>query len=162
MTDVLEVLPEFGLDSTLSGLELVHRWIELGLVSGLTGRLKVRPVFASPGIVRFQCEIDAGHANFVGLVHGGVAAALVDIAGGAAALTLLEQGQTLLTMDLAIRYLNLAPIDASVMAATATVKYRDMRKIVVEVEAQCNDKTIASGSVSVSVRQKAPKGTRHE
>lgn len=146
-------LATFRLDSSLTGLELLQRWISQGLVAGLNGRLQTRPIEATAGRVRFACQIDEGHGNFVGLVHGGVAAALVDIAGGAAAMTLLKAGETLLTADLAMRFLNPAPLSGGDLIAEAVVSYQDGRRIVADVQVATGDVVMAQGSVSISIRR---------
>lgn len=143
----------FRLDPTATGLELAHRWINQGPVMGLNGRLRVQPVMASPGHIRFVCRIDEGHGNFSGLVHGGVTAALIDIAGGGAAMTLLQQGETLLTADLSMRFLNPAPLDGGDLVADGRVTYQDGRRTLVEVQVTCGQIAMAHGSVSISVRR---------
>ena len=144
---------QFRLDTSLTGLELLERWIEQGLVAGLNGRLRTRPIMASPGHVRFACEIDEGHGNFVGLVHGGVAAALVDIAGGAAALSLLKAGESLLTADLAMRFLNPAPLGRGDLVADGRVSYQDGRRILADVQVTLGDIAMAQGSVNIALRR---------
>jgi uncharacterized protein (TIGR00369 family) len=103
-------LPAFALDPAQSGLELARRWVETVWPGGFVNRLAARPVEAAEGLMRVECDIDPGHSNFVGLVHGGVTAALVDIVGGGAAMTLLKPGEFLLSTDLSMRFLNAAPI----------------------------------------------------
>lgn len=144
-------LERFRLDARLSGLELLHNWIEQKYVAGFNGRMRSRPVAARAGYARFECAIDAGHENFVSLVHGGVAAALIDIAGGAAAMSLLAPGETLLTVDLSARYLNAAPIDTRLLIAAATASYHDARKVVTDVRVSTapGELLVVLGSVTV-------------
>ncbi len=137
----------------LSGRELVERWIEAGVVAGFVGRLSVRAVSADDGKACFACATDADHANFAGLVHGGVSAALVDVAGAAAALTLLQPGETLLTTDLGVRYIAPAPIDTHGLIAEGEVNYRDDRRIVSDVRISSGGQIVALGTVAVSIRR---------
>jgi uncharacterized protein (TIGR00369 family) len=125
----------FHLDPDVDGLELLRRWMVVGVeVGGFPARLGSHPVEAREGFARIACEIDPGHANLVGLVHGGVTAALIDMAGGAAVMTILRPGQTLVTTDLTLRFLNGAPGETARLEATGTVTWHDARKAVVAAE----------------------------
>ena len=151
----LDELPSFKLAPELSGLQLLEQWIAHGYVSGLNGTLKVRPVEARAGFVRFHCAIGPEHSNFVGLVHGGATAALVDIAGGAAAMSLLNPGETLLTVDLNARYISSITIGTQSVFAEATVTYSDARRIICEVKIVAENADAVLGSVSISRRPSA-------
>jgi uncharacterized protein (TIGR00369 family) len=145
---------DFELDPTATGLELLRRWAQRAdTVGGYPQRLSARPVEFEEGLVRIVCDLDPGHANFMGLVHGGVSASLVDIAGGGAVMTLLEPGQSLLTTDLSMRFLNAAPVDCARLETVARVTYSDTRKAVVEATVSTADGlVIAQGTVGVSIR----------
>lgn len=144
----------FKLDPTVDGLELLHRWMAAGdSVGGFLKRLGSHPVEAREGFVRVVCDIDPGHANFIGLVHGGVTAALIDMAGGAAVMSILKPGQTLVTSDLTMRFLNAAPSDTARLEASGTLTYRDDRKAVVAAEVRTDTGVlIAQGTVGVAIR----------
>lgn len=145
--------PAFALDPAQSGLELARRWIETAWPGGFVNRLAARPVEAAEGFMRVECEVDPGHSNFVGLVHGGVTAALVDIVGGGAAMTLLKPGEFLLTTDLSMRFLNAAPIGCGRLIAEGRAVYADPRKVVAEVTISTSDGlTIAHGSAAIAIR----------
>lgn len=144
----------FHLDPGVDGLELLRRWMAAGDgVGGFLKRLGAHPVEAREGFVRVACNIDPGHANLIGLVHGGVTAALIDMAGGAAVMTLLKPGQTLVTTDLTVRFLTAARSDTARLDATGTVTWRDDRKAVVATEV-CTDTgvVVAQGTVGVAIR----------
>lgn len=145
---------DFDLDPTATGLELLRRWADKALtVGGYPQRLCARPVAFEEGMVRIVCDLDPGHANFMGLVHGGVTASLVDVAGGSAVMTILEPGQTLLTTDLSMRFLNAAPIECARLEVVGRVVYRDSRKAVVEAVISTPDGLVlAQGTVGVSIR----------
>lgn len=144
----------FKLDPTVDGLELVRRWMSAGLeVGGFLERLRAQPVEAREGFVRFTLEIDAGHLNLMGIVHGGVTAAVTDMAGASAVMTLLKPGQTLATTDLTMRFLNAVPGATAGLEATGTVTYRDDRKASVAVEVATDaGVVVAQGSVGVAIR----------
>jgi len=146
----------FQMDPAASGLELLERWMAAPNSGGFPERLGTWPVEAREGYVRIVCDIDDGHANFIALVHGGVTAALVDMAGAAAVMTLLAPGETLLTSDIAMRLLNAAPIDCQRLEAVGTVSWRDRRKVIVEVTVTApSGMVIAQGSVGASIRRGA-------
>ena len=151
--------PAFALDPAQSGLELALRWIETVWPGGFVNRLAARPVKVSEGHMRVDCDIDPGHSNFVGLVHGGVTAALVDIVGGGAAMTLLKPGEFLLSTDLSMRFLNAAPIGCGRLIAEGRAVYADPRKVVAEVTVATSDGlTIAHGSAAIAIRVRRQDG----
>ncbi|WP_312815662.1 PaaI family thioesterase [Brevundimonas sp.] len=149
--------PAFVLDPAQSGLELALRWIEMVWPGGFVNRLAARPVEAAEGFIRVECEVDPGHSNFVGLVHGGVTAALVDIVGGGAAMTLLKPGEFLLSTDLSMRFLNAAPIGCERLIAEGRAVYADPRKVVAEVTiSTLEGLTIAHGTAAIAIRVRSP------
>jgi uncharacterized protein (TIGR00369 family) len=145
---------DFELDPTATGLELLRRWaMKADTVGGYPQRLNARPVEFEDGFFRIDCDLDPGHANFMGLVHGGVSASLVDVAGGSAVMTILEPGQSLLTTDLSMRFLNAAPVDCARLETVGRIVFRDARKAVVEATVSTADGlVIAQGTVGVSIR----------
>lgn len=143
----------FKLDRDADGFELARRWVEMPRPGGFLSLLKARPIEIERGFMRVRCDVDVGHSNFVGLVHGGVIAGLTDIAGGGAAMTMLRPGETLLTTDLNTRFLDAAPIETARLEAAGRVSFHGGRRIVVAVEISGDNGTvIAQGSVGVSVR----------
>lgn len=60
---------------------------------------------AEPGEIVMALEPHEGLENPMGLIHGGVAATLLDTAMGAAAHTLLDAARASVTLDLKITYL---------------------------------------------------------
>lgn len=143
------ILPQFDLDLSLSGLEIAQRWVETGLVAGFVGTLGVTPLSAERGQMRFACRPGSHLANFTGTIHGGVAASLIDVAGAGAALTMIDVGQTLLTVDLQLRYL--APIgeNTETIIAEGRVRHHDQRRVVAESTIYVDDRVVAIGSVAV-------------
>lgn len=143
----------FQLDRDADGFELARRWVEMPRPGGFLNRLRARPVQIERGFMRVSCDVDVGHSNFVGLVHGGVIAGLTDIAGGGAAMTLLKPGETLLTTDLNTRFLDAAPIGSARLDAVGRVTFQSARRVVVTVEITGDGGVvIAQGSVGVSIR----------
>lgn len=143
----------FRLDRDADGLELARRWIEMPRPGGFLSRLAVAPIEIARGFMRVRCDVDSGHANFVGLVHGGVIAGLTDIAGGGAAMTLLRPGETLLTTDLNTRFLDAARIETKTLEAAGRVSFQSGRRVVVAVEITGDGGAVISqGSVGVTIR----------
>lgn len=143
----------FQLDRDADGFELARRWVEMPRPGGFLSRLAAAPIEIERGFMRVRCEIDVGHSNFVGLVHGGVIAGLTDVAGGGAAMTLLKPGETLLTTDLNTRFLDAAPIETKLLQATGRVSFQSGRRVVVVVEITGDrGAVISQGSVGVTIR----------
>lgn len=89
----------------MTGLDLIHAWGD--------GRLPLPPiqrtvqygmVSAEPGRVVFQCTPGTCHYNPMGGVHGGLAAILVDTAGGAAIQTMQPKGVGATAVNLNVDY----------------------------------------------------------
>lgn len=115
-----------------TGLDLLRQWQDRGSsLGGFFSLIGARVEASADGEVVIRCEIDDGHANFIGLVHGGLTAALIDMAGGAM-MSRLAPGQIVLTTDLTVRYLNGAPQDCIALEAKGVVTYQDTRKAVVD------------------------------
>lgn len=161
MSGIAEILEAglpvtFRLDPAASGMDLLQAWMVAPESGGFPQLLRTRPIEAREGYVRVVCSINSGHANFVGLVHGGVTAALIDMAGGAVVMTILEPGQTLLTTDITMRLVNAAPIDCTQLEAVAVISWRDRRKVITEiVVSTAEGLVVAQGSVGVSIRSPA-------
>jgi uncharacterized protein (TIGR00369 family) len=51
-------------------------------------------------------EVKPEHKQQIGFLHGGVTATLADLAAGFAAFTLVKEGQTLVTIEMKVSYLN--------------------------------------------------------
>jgi uncharacterized protein (TIGR00369 family) len=145
----------FDLDPNHSGREMLERWRDLGFsAGGFLTRLSCLVAEMGEGYAKIVCDIDPGHANFVGLVHGGVTAAMIDMAGGGAALSLLKPGEAALSADITMRYLNPIPADCPQVTAEGRVTYHDARKIIVDVTVTLPDGQVAAmGVVGMAVRK---------
>ncbi|MCK6103602.1 MULTISPECIES: PaaI family thioesterase [unclassified Brevundimonas] len=136
-----------------TGLDLLRQWQDRGSsLGGFFSLIGARVEAYADGEVVVRCEIDEGHANFIGLVHGGLTAALIDMAGGAM-MSRLTPGQIVLTTDLAVRYLNGASQDCTALEAKGVVTYQDARKAVVDVVVTTDDGLdVARGVVGLAIR----------
>ncbi|WP_292052373.1 MULTISPECIES: PaaI family thioesterase, partial [unclassified Brevundimonas] len=147
--------PAFELDTSQSGLELARKWIATRTPGGFVDRIAARPIEVDRGFMRMVCDIDAGHSNFVGLVHGGLSSALVDLVCGGAAMTLLQPGQFLLSTDLHMRFLNGAPISCQHLYAEGRASFSDDRKVVSEARISLEDRTVvALGTALIAIRSR--------
>jgi uncharacterized protein (TIGR00369 family) len=67
------------------------------------------------------------HYNGIGLVHGGVAATLLDTVMGCAVQTLLPKGTTVTTLDISVRYVRPITDRTGLVLATGTTIHRGRR-----------------------------------
>ena len=84
------------------------------------------------GMVTFAYVPSLEHYNGMGLVHGGLAAALLDTAMGCAVQTLLPKGATVSTLDINVRYVRPLTVRTGLVLATGTTVYRGRRTATAE------------------------------
>ena len=109
-------------------------------------QLQVEPVDEGTGRV----VVDAGdeHLNPHGTVHGGLLATMLDVAMGTAVAT--TGGESPVTVSLAITYLE--PGQPGRLVATAKVRKRGKRLIVVEGQVEQGDDVVADALATFSVK----------
>lgn len=95
----------------LSGLEFVRATIA-GEVSfgSMADTMAIRAVAADIGYLRLEVRPDKRHLNPAGMVHGGYAATVLDMATGIVAQTTLSAGQTCVTVDLQVQMIKPLPL----------------------------------------------------
>lgn len=86
------------------GLEFLRDAIERGLRSPMMSTLGIRLTAAGEGTVELRCTPDEFHGNQVGIVHGGLAATLLDTALSGAVHTLLSPGDLYSTVEMSVHY----------------------------------------------------------
>lgn len=92
--------------ATLSGLEYLRRVAAGTLPPPPMGRLmNLRLVDVDRGRVVFEAAIEEYHYNPMGIVHGGLAATLLDSAMGCSIHSSLEAGDRYTTVELSVHYL---------------------------------------------------------
>lgn len=91
-------------------------------------------------VVEVPFDLDA-HANVYGTAHGGAIAAAADSACGLALATLLESGQTAVTIDLRVSYL--APFDGGVLTARGEVVHKGRINAIESAKLTQGDKLVA-------------------
>jgi uncharacterized protein (TIGR00369 family) len=84
------------------------------------------------GEVTFAYAPSIEHYNGIGLVHGGVAATLLDTAMGCAVQTLLPKGVTVSTLDINVRYVRPITARSGLVLATGTTIHRGRRTATAE------------------------------
>ena len=84
------------------------------------------------GTVTFGLVPGEQHYNPIGVVHGGVAATLLDTVMGCAVHTRLPQGTGYTTLDISVRYLRPMTVDTGTVLATGTVVHLGRRTATAE------------------------------
>lgn len=98
-----------------------------------------------PGRATASLEIGQAHLNPNGVVHGAVLFALVDTAMGAAAMSVLDDGQYATSVDLQLRFVR--PASAGVLSASVEVLKRG--RTVIHLESRVvgdDDRLIATAA----------------
>jgi uncharacterized protein (TIGR00369 family) len=108
--------------------------------------LHVEPVDEGTGRVLLDATDE--HLNPHGTVHGGVLATMIDVAMGTAVAT--TGGESPVTVSLTVTYLE--PGRPGRLTATARVRKRGKRLIVVEAEVAQGDDVVADALATFSVK----------
>jgi uncharacterized protein (TIGR00369 family) len=86
----------------------------------------------APGVVTFAMRPTLEHYNPIGMVHGGIAATLLDTVMGCAVHTLLPKGVGYSTLDISVRYLRPITVETGTVLATGTVVHHGRRTATAE------------------------------
>lgn len=127
-----------------------------GLGGGLPGYLGMRAVTIEPGVAVVEADVRPDLLHDFGAAHGGVVAALVDHALGAAVFPLIPKGTWPATLEFKLNYL--AAARRGVLRATATVVSLRKRTAVVRVEVENEGRAVAAalGTISLNPPPAAP------
>ncbi len=112
----------------MSGLEAIRgdrRRRAAGAADRAAARL--RPEVVEEGHVIFGAPPGEQHYNPIGVVHGGLAATLLDSAMGCAVQTTLAQGEAYTTLELKVNFVRAITRDTGRVLAEATVIHRGGR-----------------------------------
>ncbi len=107
----------------MAGLEFTRHLLD----SGECGRMPMaatlgfRLAEVERGYVVFEGEVGEHLYNPIGVVHGGLAATLLDSAAGSAVHTLVPAGTGYTTLDLSVHYLRPVTADSGSLRAVGTV-----------------------------------------
>jgi uncharacterized protein (TIGR00369 family) len=88
----------------------------------------------SEGRVVFTMVPAEYHYNPLGMVHGGVAAMLIDSATGCAVQSMLPKGQTFTTLEIKVNYLRAMTVDTGPIACEGKVIHLGGRVAVAEAQ----------------------------
>jgi uncharacterized protein (TIGR00369 family) len=127
------------LTAGLSGLEIM-RGIRDGTLPAppMARAIGFRCVVAEPGEIAMRLDYEASLENTLRMLHGGVAATMLDTAMGAAAHTMLPVGSAVVTLDLTLTYIR--PIDARNTPVTATGRVLNVGRRTVYVSGEVVDR----------------------
>ena len=105
------------------------------------------------GAVTFTLVPGEQHDNGMGIVHGGVAASLLDTAMGCAVQTLLPAGVGYTTLDLNVRYLRAMTFGTGTVVATGTVQHAGRRTAIAEAQlvAEATGKLLATATSTLLI-----------
>ena len=126
-----------------------------------SGEIGITPMMATlnydftrvdEGCVEFECKTAEFLYNPIGVVHGGVAATLLDSAAGCAIHTLLPAGTGYTTIDLSVHYLRPITIELGPIRAIGRVLNRGRRTALGEAEVRDgNDRLLAHATSSCMI-----------
>jgi len=119
--------------------------------------LHMRVAGARSGSARIELEIGEEVKNLHGIVHGGILAALVDSACGAALGTLLGPGETLVTLDLRINYI--APAEDGRLVAEGKVVHLGRQTGVAEATVMHQGSRLVAKGMTTHFLQRLPAST---
>lgn len=121
-------MPEFPA-AQRSGLRLFELYREGALEpTGIADLLDIRCMEVEDGRIVFTARSRPDFANPLGVLHGGVAATLLDSAMGCAVHTTLPAGMLYTSLDISVRYIRAGAVDGGELRAEGRVVHRG-RKI---------------------------------
>ena len=106
------------------------------------------------GEVTFALDPSLEHYSPLGMVHGGVAATLLDTVMGCALHTVLPQGTGYSTLDISVRYLRPVTVETHTVLATGTVLHKGRRTATAEARLVAADtgKLLATATSTLLVQ----------
>ncbi len=138
-----------AIEQRLSGLELL-RAMQAGRIPqppvGVLLGFEIDTV--EPGRVVFGLQPAEHHFNPNGVVHGGVAAALLDTVTGCAVISELPFGTTCATLDLKVNYIRSLDASSPRLACIGTVIHLGRRSAVAEGRLELPDGRLAAHATS--------------
>jgi len=118
---------------------------EIGFLNHIGGEL----VEFGKGEAKLCFKIEDIHKQHLGVVHGGAIATLADHAGWYAAVSMIELGQTCVTIELKINYLK--PAFKESIIAQAKVLNRSRKTVFVTIELFDDDILVAFATATYSI-----------
>jgi uncharacterized protein (TIGR00369 family) len=137
--------------AVVSGLEFLQGTIADGAwTSNFCQMVGIRLVEAEPGRTVYEAAPGEGHMNALGIVHGGLAATLIDAATGSAVLSMQPKGARSTTLELNVNFVR--PMTAATGRVTCEGKVIHVGRRVGTSEARVVDgqgKLIAHGTATM-------------
>ena len=121
--------------------------------------LKVRGVDSRQGSASFELTVEQSHLRTLGILHGGVAAVLLDTAMGKAAGTLSPQGYHVLTVQLNINFIRPA-WEGEVLRATGEVRHSGRQTVVAYGEIRTSDNALVATGTATFLHVPRPEGDK--
>ena len=142
-----------AMDPTVNGLEQLHALFgEAGTGVGITRLLGITTDALDDGHVAFGLETRQDMCNPAGVVHGGIAATLLDSAMSCAVHSTLRAGERYTTVDLHIHYTRPILPDQGHIVASGDVVHRGSRIATAEGRlVDGNGKLLADGTTTCLV-----------
>ncbi|MGE0875046.1 MAG: PaaI family thioesterase [Burkholderiales bacterium] len=107
---------------TLSGLEFLQAMIAGRIPPPpVANLLNMRLAEVHKGRAVFEIDLGEQHYNPIGVVHGGIAATLLDSAMGCAVQTTLEAGVAYTTLEIKVNMVRAVTLAAGTLSAVASV-----------------------------------------
>jgi uncharacterized protein (TIGR00369 family) len=140
---------QFKATQGLSGLEFMRL-----LGSGELGQppmmatLNLTVVGVDEGYVEFECTLGQFMYNPIGVIHGGLAATLMDSVAGSAVHTTLPAGTAYTSTDLSVHYLRPITLDLGTVRGIGTVINRGRRTALGKAEVRDADNRLLAHATS--------------
>ena len=117
--------------------------------------LKIRPTNAVEGITEFEMVVEEQHLRTLGIMHGGVTAALLDSAMGFAAVTMSPPGHYVVTVQLNINFVR--PVwESETLIAKGEVRHSGRQTAVVFGEIHTGEGTLIATGTGTFLYQPQP------
>jgi uncharacterized protein (TIGR00369 family) len=113
--------------------------------------LGFEPVEVEEGRVVFAAEPSERHYNPIGMVHGGLAATLIDTVTGCAVHSTLPAGTGYTTTDLQVCYVRAITRDTGRIVCEGTVVHRGRTMATAEARITAGDRLLAHGTAGVLI-----------
>ena len=105
-----------------TGLEFLREVVAGRVPAPPMGQLmNIRLTVANRGEIVFEGTPEEYHYNPMGIVHGGMAATILDSALGCCVYSCLELGDVWTTLDIRVSYLKAMRVETGLVRATATI-----------------------------------------
>lgn len=121
---------------------------------GIGGLLGMSMTSIEAGVATFELKTAADHSNTRGIVHGGIAATMLDSAMACAIHSTMSTDDELVTVELKVNYIKAAGIAGEVLTARGTIVHVGHYTAVADGQIRNNDgQLIAHGTTTCLIRR---------